>query len=920
VPNLSLSERKGEIVSLLVCFVALVLALTAFYFPLLAEGREYFVSDHTYFFEPFARLIKEGWLAQRPPLWNPYIYCGSPQLANPSPGIFYFPNFLFVALPYSAALALIQFFHQLVAFAGAYLLSRMLRFSVAASSFVGLTVALSGYFFSLPANYTLPATFAWGLLALYGLASIAQKRNRLAYVVLAILSVHWMLMAGRPEIYVPVFIMFGFLILLKVLNLFKLPGAELEDSELGTSVKLSARIKVTYWQSLAIGLGILMSMTMLLPVSEWSKLSPRASGLDLNQVFNWSCNWYDFLCLAFSQPLGDLQQPRTLFGGAVASRAGYYPFLPSAYIGPVVVTLVFFGLADKTFKYRFYALGAALVAVLLSLGKYTPISTFLLKTLPFLSILRYPVKLLIFVILFLAILAGRGLHALEEGQRSKVAIILSHSVWSVALAIAITFTFAPEWVHGLQPMFSAAFYKALGRPMIFTALIGLIFSLVIAFSKKLKIADKQTMALIVVAALIGSLIVPAFQYRQKTAAPGYFAYEGTLLKKLKLLRQEDAAGKGQEAGDSDDRKLSVILPPRLLTLYFDPLRMSPDYQENLPRECVNGEAYMQYCREMLLPNICIDWHQPVTFGYESSETKDYRSTFLKFLHRSSIDTKGATDDELARFCKITSTRYVASSIIGSGKKGPTRMLSSRWFKLLEEDSEYNLRLYEVRDTLPRAFIASSWVKRNQEQVLNSFLNGPSLPGFGVYVEEEQKLLPASDWFASFDGANGDGSSADAAGDNEVRKISGIAPGEQKLPATSSSGLQPDLQADMQPAQSTSSENSANKVTILQDQNEHVALSVQCDKDSLVVLNDRFYPGWKAKIDSVPATIYRANGFMRSVYVTKGSHLVEFDYRPDCLRFGLYLAALAIFVTLVLAMLSLAKPAKAVFGFLTTGQK
>jgi hypothetical protein len=244
------------------------------------------------------------------------------------------------------------------------------------------------------------------------------------------------------------------------------------------------------------------------------------------------------------------------------------------------------------------------------------------------------------------------------------------------------------------------------------------------------------------------------------------------------------------------------------------------------------------------------------------------------------------------------------------------MLSSRWFKLLEEDSEYNLRLYEVRDTLPRAFIASSWVKRNQEQVLNSFLNGPSLPGFGVYVEEEQKLLPASDWFASFDGANGDGSNGDAAGDNEVRKISGITSGEQKLPATSSS----EQKTALQPAQSAPAEASVNKVTILQDQNEHVALSVQCDKDSLVVLNDRFYPGWKAKIDSVPATIYRANGFMRSVYVTKGSHLVEFDYRPDCLRFGLYLAALAIFVTLVLAMVSLVKPAKAVFRFLSTGQK
>jgi hypothetical protein len=894
------TERKGEIVSLLVCFVALVLALTAYYFPLLVEGREYFVSDHTYFFEPFARFIREAWLAQRPPLWNPYIYCGSPQLANPSPGMFYFPNFLFVAFSYSTALALIQFFHQLVAFAGSYLFSRMLRFSVASSAFVGLTIALSGYFFSLPANYTLPATFAWGVVALYSLASVAQRLNWLAYVVLSIFAVHWMLMAGRPEIYVPFFVMFAFLILLMVLKLFKLPSEELPYGDLGSDLnsdlnsagKISGRIKIAFWQSLAIGLGILMSMAMLLPVYEWSKLSPRASGLDLNQVFNWSCNWYDYLCLAFSQPLGDLQQPHTLFGGAVASRDGYYPFLPSAYIGPIVVTLVFFGLADKTFKYRFYALGAAVVAVLLSLGKHGPVSALLLKALPFLSILRYPVKLLIFVILFLAILAGRGLHSLEEGQRNKVAIILSLSFWSLAAAIATTFSFAPDWVHSVLPRFTSAFYKALGHPMIFTALIGLIFSLFIAFSNKLKIADRQAMALIVVAALIGSLIVPAFQYRQKTALPGYFEYEGVLLKKLKLLREE----KGQP----------LILPPRLLTVYFDPLKMPRLYQAGLQRECINGEAYMQYCREMLLPNVCIDWHQPVTFGYESAETKDYRATFLKFLHRSSIDKKGASDDELARFCKITSTRYVASSIIGSGKKGPTRLLSKRWFKLLDEEPDYNLRLYEVVETLPRAFVASSWVKRNQEEILSSFLKGPSLPGAGVYIEEDQKLPPASDWFANFDGANGYASADDSASNAELRKLNGIASGEQKLPSSSS--------------ESEPGEGSANKVTFLQDQNEHVALSVQCDKDSMVVLNDRFYPGWKAKIDSVPATIYRANGFMRSVYVTKGSHLVEFDFRPDSLRFGIYLAALATLTTLVFAMVSLAKPAKSLFRFLTTGQK
>ncbi len=870
----SFKERKGEIVSLLVCFLALALALTAYYSPLLFEERQYFVSDHTYFFEPFSRLIKEGWLAQRPPLWNPYIYCGSPQVANPSPGIFYFPNFLFVFFSYSVALALLQFFHQLIAFIASYLFSRMLRFSVASSALVGFTIALSGYFFSLPANYTLPATFSWGVLALYALASVARKTNWLAFVVLSVFSVHWMLMAGRPEIYVPCFVMLGVLILLMVLNLFSLPS---DESEPATK---SVRLKVACWQSFAIGLGILMSMAMLLPVFEWSKLSPRASGLDLNQVFNWSCNWYDFLCLAFSQPLGDLQQPHTLFGGAVASRVGYYPFLPSPYIGPVVITLMIFGLADKTFKQRYYALAATVVAVLLSLGKYGP-SSFLLSALPFLSVLRYPVKLLIFVIFFLAILAGRGLHAIEEDQRNKIAIISSLSLWAFATALALTFNFAPNWVHGLLPIYSSAFYQALGYPMIFTGLIGLAFSLAIAFSNKLKIADKQTMALIVVAALIGSLIVPAFQNRQKTAAPGYFEHEGMLLKRLKTFSENDGGNQPNN-----------VLPPRLLTVYFDPLKMPGEYTHSLNRVCVKGEMYMQYCREMLLPNVCIDWHQPVTFGYESAETKDYRSTFLKFLHLSSIDKVGASDDELARFCKITSTKYVASSIVGSGKKGPTRRLNSRWFRYLAEDAKYNLRLYEVVDSLPRAFVASHWVKSNQEQVLKQFLTGPSLPGAGVYIEEDQKLPPASDWFASFEGA-----------DNELSKSSGITPGEQKLPSADAGASE-----------------TASKVTFLQDLNEHVALSVQCDKDSLVVLNDRFYPGWKAKIDSVPATIYRANGFMRSVYVTKGSHLIEFDYRPDSLRFGIYLAALATLVTLVLALIALYKPMKFVFRYLTTGQK
>jgi hypothetical protein len=49
--------------------------------------------------------------------------------------------------------------------------------------------------------------------------------------------------------------------------------------------------------------------------------------------------------------------------------------------------------------------------------------------------------------------------------------------------------------------------------------------------------------------------------------------------------------------------------------------------------------------------------------------------------------------------------------------------------------------------------------------------------------------------------------------------------------------------------------------------------------SVLLLNDRFDPNWKVKVDGKPETLLRCNYIMRGVYLTPGSHTVEFRFEP-----------------------------------------
>ena len=71
--------------------------------------------------------------------------------------------------------------------------------------------------------------------------------------------------------------------------------------------------------------------------------------------------------------------------------------------------------------------------------------------------------------------------------------------------------------------------------------------------------------------------------------------------------------------------------------------------------------------------------------------------------------------------------------------------------------------------------------------------------------------------------------------------------------------------------------------------EHISLDVQAASEGYVVLADTYYPGWTATVDGQPADIERADILFRAVKVPAGQHRVELYYQPQPFSIGLLIS-------------------------------
>ncbi|MDQ2810037.1 MAG: YfhO family protein [Chloroflexota bacterium] len=83
-----------------------------------------------------------------------------------------------------------------------------------------------------------------------------------------------------------------------------------------------------------------------------------------------------------------------------------------------------------------------------------------------------------------------------------------------------------------------------------------------------------------------------------------------------------------------------------------------------------------------------------------------------------------------------------------------------------------------------------------------------------------------------------------------------------------------------------------RVTITRYAPEAVDIAADSPAAGVLILADQAFPGWQATVDGQPAPILTADHALRGVYLSAGTHTVQFRYRPASFAWGAAITALA----------------------------
>ena len=99
-------------------------------------------------------------------------------------------------------------------------------------------------------------------------------------------------------------------------------------------------------------------------------------------------------------------------------------------------------------------------------------------------------------------------------------------------------------------------------------------------------------------------------------------------------------------------------------------------------------------------------------------------------------------------------------------------------------------------------------------------------------------------------------------------------------------------------QASSSLNSTNSVEFTSYAPKRIVLQAKAGSPAVLLLNDRYDPNWKVRVDGKPEPLLRCNYLMRGVYVQPGTHTVEFRFEPPVGTLYVSLAAVAMSLLLL----------------------
>jgi hypothetical protein len=251
---------------------------------------------------PWWQFIRQSLSAGQLPLWNPYIFSGTPFLAKGQHMALYPPSILFYCIPLERAYPLFILLHFGLAACTSALLARTVGISRFGALLSGMIYGLSGFMLARAVFPMIIAAAAWLPLVLAmadRLISRSAYRGRPAvrpWILLGGLGLGMQGLVGHPEILIYSLLTLAFYSLWRCLA-----GGARQPAAFAVPVPRHALPGL----AMMIVLGLMIGAVQLLPQYLVLQENFRSQGADFNQVLAWSLPWQQAVTLLVPNYFGN---------------------------------------------------------------------------------------------------------------------------------------------------------------------------------------------------------------------------------------------------------------------------------------------------------------------------------------------------------------------------------------------------------------------------------------------------------------------------------------------------------------------------------------------------------------------------------------------------------------------------------------
>ncbi len=258
---------------------------------------------------------------------------------------------------------------------------------------------------------------------------------------------------------------------------------------------------------------------------------------------------------------------------------------------------------------------------------------------------------------------------------------------------------------------------------------------------------------------------------------------------------------------------------------------------------LGNPTFLNVLKEKHIPSMNLLYQLHDIWGTDVIRVKRTNDLYMLFTVAPSISTTHLID--------LYGVKYITSvTLLDEGRKFELIYANLEGLQGKREDllKENTIKLYKNRSPLPRAWLIKDYKVMDSGAMLSRMTSRDFRPGREVLLEEDPKWTnPPSPPFTK-------------------GGLGGLNVGEPSVPACGRQGL-------------------PQKVEFISESNNRLALQVGVAENSLLVLSDTYYPGWKAFVDGKETKIYRADYAFRAIPLNAGTHQVEFVYDPISFKLG-----------------------------------